>query len=73
MHASAAATAPYFFLSYAHGAHEGARDDGEQDYWVSEFFRDLCRSVEQQAGLAKGMPRVSWNGTGGRVKTGPSR
>jgi FxsC-like protein len=55
VHATAAATAPYFFLSYAHGAHEGSLDDGELDYWVSEFFRDLCRSVEQRAGLAKGM------------------
>lgn len=55
MHASAAATAPYFFLSYAHKSRGDARDEGEGDYWVSEFFRDLCRSVEQQAGLLKGM------------------
>jgi len=55
VHASAAATAPYFFLSYAHKSRGDARDEGEVDYWVSEFFRDLCRSVEQQAGLLKGM------------------
>ena len=54
MHASAAATAPYFFLSYAHKSHGETRDDGEADYWVGEFFRDLCRSVERQAGLLKG-------------------
>jgi FxsC-like protein len=54
VHASAAATAPYFFLSYAHKSRDDARDDGEADYWVGEFFRDLCRSVEQQAGLLKG-------------------
>lgn len=56
MHASAAATAPYFFLSYAHKALGGARDEVEPDYWVSEFFRDLCRFVEQQAGPLKGVP-----------------
>jgi FxsC-like protein len=54
VHASAAATAPYFFLSYAHKSRGDARDEGEADYWVSEFFRDLCRSFEQQAGLPKG-------------------
>jgi FxsC-like protein len=51
---SAAATAPYFFLSYAHKSHGETRDDGEANYWVSEFFRDLCRSVERQANLPKG-------------------
>jgi FxsC-like protein len=55
VHASAAATAHYFFLSYAHKSRGDARDDGEADYWVGEFFRDLCRSVEQQAGLLKGV------------------
>lgn len=54
MHASAAATAPYFFLSYAHMARDGATDGGEPDYWVSEFYRDLCRSIERQARLLKG-------------------
>jgi FxsC-like protein len=49
-----AATAPYFFLSYAHKSHGETRDDGEANYWVGEFFRDLCRSVERQAGLPKG-------------------
>ncbi len=56
MHTPAAATAPYFFLSYAHKAHGGSRDEGEPDYWVSEFFRDLSRSFEQQAGSLKGTP-----------------
>ena len=55
MHASAAATAPYFFLSYAHESRGGVRDEAEAGYWVGEFFRDLCRSVEQRAGLLKGM------------------
>jgi hypothetical protein len=54
VHASAAATAPYFFLSYPHKSRCDTRDDGEADYWVGEFFRDLCRSVEQQAGPLKG-------------------
>jgi FxsC-like protein len=54
VHESAAVTAPYFFLSYAHKTRDVAGDDGEADYWVGEFFRDLCRSVEQQAGLLKG-------------------
>jgi FxsC-like protein len=54
VHASAAATAPYFFLSYAHKSRADTRDDGEADYWVGEFFRDLCRSVAQQAGLLRG-------------------
>jgi FxsC-like protein len=54
VHASAAATAPYFFLSYAHQSRSDDRDDGEADYWVGEFFRDLCGSVERQAGLLKG-------------------
>jgi FxsC-like protein len=54
VHASAAATAPYFFLSYAHKSRGDIRDDGEDDYWVGELFRDLCRSVERQAGLLKG-------------------
>jgi hypothetical protein len=49
-----AATAPYFFLSYAHNALSDARDEGESDYWVGELFRDLCRAVEQRAGLSKG-------------------
>jgi FxsC-like protein len=54
VHASAAATAPYFFLSYAHKSRGDDRYDGEAGYWVGAFFRDLCRSVEQQAGLLKG-------------------
>jgi FxsC-like protein len=54
VHASAAATAPYFFLSYAHRSRGDARDEGEPDYWIGELFRDLCRAVEQQAGLPKG-------------------
>jgi FxsC-like protein len=54
VHASAVATAPYFFLSYAHKSRGDTQDDGEADYWVGEFFRDLCRSVERQAGLPKG-------------------
>lgn len=54
MPASAVGTAPHFFLSYAHRAHGGARDEGEPDYWASEFFRDLNRSVADQAGLGKG-------------------
>jgi FxsC-like protein len=54
VYASAAATAPYFFLSYAHKSRGDTQDDGEADYWVGEFFRDLCRSVERQAGLLKG-------------------
>jgi FxsC-like protein len=54
VHASAAASAPYFFLSYAHKSCGDARDEGEAGYWIGEFFRDLCRSVEQQAGLLKG-------------------
>jgi FxsC-like protein len=49
-----AATAPYFFLSYAHKSHGETRDDGETNYWVGEFFRDLCRSVERQASLPRG-------------------
>lgn len=53
MHASPAATAPYFFLSYAHEAHRGSGDEGE-DYWVRGFFLDLCRSVEELAGPLKG-------------------
>jgi FxsC-like protein len=53
VHASAAATAPYFFLSYAHKSRGDTRDEGEPDYWVGEFFRDLCRSVEQQARLSR--------------------
>lgn len=53
MHAPAAATAPYFFLSYAHRSRGDARDEGEPDYWIAELFRDLCRAVEQQARLAK--------------------
>jgi FxsC-like protein len=55
VHASAAATAPYFFLSYAHKSRGDTRDSGEAGYWVGEFFRDLCRSVERQAGLLKGV------------------
>jgi FxsC-like protein len=51
--ASAAITAPYFFLSYAHES-SGDADD-ELDYWVGEFYRDLCRSVERQTDLPKGM------------------
>jgi FxsC-like protein len=54
VHASAAATAPYFFLSYAHKSRSDDRDDSEAGYWVGELFRDLCRSVEWQAGLLKG-------------------
>jgi FxsC-like protein len=54
VHPSAAATAPYFFLSYEHMSRADPRDDGETDYWVGEFFRDLCRSVEKQAGLPEG-------------------
>jgi FxsC-like protein len=50
---SAAVTAPYFFLSYAHKSHGETRDDGDANYWVGEFFRDLCRSVERQANLPK--------------------
>jgi FxsC-like protein len=53
VYASAAATAPYFFLSYAHKSCGDTRD-GEADYWVGELFRDLCRSVERQTGLPKG-------------------
>jgi FxsC-like protein len=49
-----AATAPYFFLSYAHKSHGETRDDGDANYWVGEFFRELCRSVERQASLPKG-------------------
>jgi FxsC-like protein len=48
-----AATAPYFFLSYAHKSHGETRDEGDANYWVGEFFRDLCRSVERQANLPK--------------------
>jgi FxsC-like protein len=56
VHASAAATAPYFFLSYAHESRGGVRDDeAEVAYWVGEFFRDLSLSVEQRAGLLKGV------------------
>ena len=53
MQGSAAVTAPYFFLSYAHKSHGETRDDGDANYWVGEFFRDLCRSVERQANLPK--------------------
>jgi hypothetical protein len=52
MHASAAVTAPYFFLSYTHESCGDA--DDEPDYRAGEFYRDLCRSVEWQAGLPKG-------------------
>jgi FxsC-like protein len=52
VHASAAVTAPYFFLSYAHESCGDA--EVELDYWVGVFYRDLCRSVEQQAELPKG-------------------
>lgn len=54
MHASGAATVPYFFLSYAHKSHGDSRGDGEADYWVGEFFHDLCRSVEREADLLRG-------------------
>jgi FxsC-like protein len=52
VHASAAATAPYFFLSYAHESPGDA--EAGRDYWVGEFYRDLCSSVVQQADLPKG-------------------
>ena len=55
MQALAAVTAPYFFLSYAHKSRGDARDEGELDYWVGELFRDLCRSVRQQAGLPESL------------------
>jgi FxsC-like protein len=53
MHASATASGPYFFLSYARESRGDA--DVELDYWVGEFYRDLCRSVERQAALPKGV------------------
>lgn len=53
MHVTAA-TVPYFFLSYAHKSRGDAQDEDEPDYWIGEFFRDLCRSVAQQAGLPEG-------------------
>jgi FxsC-like protein len=52
--APGAITAPYFFLSYAHKSRGDVREEGESDYWVSEFFRDLCRVVERRAGLLRG-------------------
>jgi FxsC-like protein len=54
MHALAATTEPYFFLSYAHKSRGDAWAEGEPDYWVGELFRDLCRAVEQQTKLPKG-------------------
>ena len=55
MQALAAATAPYFFLSYAHKSRGDARDEGELDYWVGELYRDLCQSVRRQAGLQENL------------------
>ena len=54
MHAPTPATAPFFFLSYAHKSLSDEREEGELDYWVGELFRDLCRSVRRQAGLLGG-------------------
>jgi FxsC-like protein len=50
-----AATVPYFFLSYSHKSCGDTRDEGELDYWVDEFFRDLCRSVRHYADLPEGV------------------
>jgi FxsC-like protein len=54
VYASAAIPAPYFFLSYAHKSRGDVREEGESDYWVGEFFRDLCRVVGQRPGLPRG-------------------
>jgi FxsC-like protein len=66
VHVSAAATAPYFFLSYAHKSRGGARDEDESAYWVSQLFRDLCWSVRQLTRLPASVP-PGFMDTGRRV------
>jgi FxsC-like protein len=48
------ATAPYFFLSYAHRSRDDGRDEGEPDAWVSDLFNDLDRAVTERVGLPRG-------------------
>jgi FxsC-like protein len=54
-YAPAVATAPYFFLSYAHGSHgDLQKQQNDLDSWVGELFRDLCQHVKRLAGLPRG-------------------
>lgn len=42
--------APYFLISYSHTAHNGEGDEGDErspDTWVTKFYTDLCRAVEE--------------------------
>ncbi|MFB7954161.1 TIR-like protein FxsC [Streptomyces sp. NPDC056045] len=51
---TARATAPYFFLSYAHTPGYGGGTD--PDMWVERLFRDLCDHVAAMTDLPAGAP-----------------
>ncbi|MFF8612714.1 TIR-like protein FxsC [Streptomyces sp. NPDC015350] len=51
---TARATAPYFFLSYAHTPGYGGGTD--PDMWVERLFKDLCDHVAAMTDLPAGAP-----------------
>jgi FxsC-like protein len=42
-----AGASPYFLLSYPHTPYNGQGSDRDPDFWVSRFFEDLCRRLEE--------------------------
>ncbi|WP_405536523.1 TIR-like protein FxsC [Streptomyces sp. NBC_00075] len=42
------ASAPYFFLSYAHAPRNGS-DGVDRDMWVHRLFRELCEHISEMA------------------------
>ncbi|MCL8013674.1 TIR-like protein FxsC [Streptomyces sp. AS02] len=47
------ATAPYFFLSYAHTPRDET-DESDPDVWVHRLFRDLCEDIRQLTAVPLG-------------------